>query len=260
METIKEHPARIPYYKEVQEMSELRRGNNLSELVLEKIQQSIQERRFRPGELLPSEKEMSEQYGVGKSSVREAIKMLQVLGVVESVQGKGTYLKESLGSPVLMPLLYELMLQKSTAEEMYEFRLMFDMAYMRIATLKATEEDKTLAQKRFFEYLSCYKANISTTEADLSFHKAMLNATKNQFIINIGTLIMELCNPYFSDSSHAVSDEVMSFHEDMLKAFCSGDTGKAMEDAVIGCMKQFKLSLDHIYQTDNKHDTKNTDE
>ena len=94
---------------------ELRRENTLSQLVLDSIQNSIRDGEFKPGELLPSEREMSERYGVGKSSIREAIKMLQVLGVVESAQGKGTYLKESIGPQILRPLLLDMMLQRSSA-------------------------------------------------------------------------------------------------------------------------------------------------
>ena len=115
---------------------ELRRENTLSQLVLDSIQNSIRDGEFKPGELLPSEREMSERYGVGKSSIREAIKMLQVLGVVESAQGKGTYLKESIGPQILRPLLLDMMLQRSSAEELYEFRLMFEQAYMSLAAAK----------------------------------------------------------------------------------------------------------------------------
>ena len=49
---------------------ELRRENTLSQLVLDSIQNSIRDGEFKPGELLPSEREMSERYGVGKSSIR----------------------------------------------------------------------------------------------------------------------------------------------------------------------------------------------
>ncbi len=60
----------------------LKRENTLSQLVLENIQNSIRDGEFKPGECLPSVRELAERYGVGISSIREAIKMLQVLGVV----------------------------------------------------------------------------------------------------------------------------------------------------------------------------------
>ena len=160
------------------------RRDNLSEQVLENIQTSIRDGVFKPGCMLPSEKEMSEMYNVGKSSVREAVKMLQVLGVVESAQGRGTFLRESIGPQILKPLLYEMMLQHSNAEELYEFRLMFDVAYLKTAVQKATEQEKQLAREKFSEYKkACRRHDPQAGLLDLELHRVFLNATKNQFII-----------------------------------------------------------------------------
>lgn len=217
----------------------LSKKNNLSELVLHKIQESIQNKEFFPGELLPSEKEMSEMYGVGKSSVREAIKMLQVLGVVQSSQGKGTFLNKSMGSQVLMPVLYEMMLLQSTAEELYEFRLMFDMAYLPLAVSKATDTDKQLAKQRLIEYKANYESGLPTTRVDIEYHRVMLDATRNPFIIRIGALIMELSIPFLEKSNRNLNDITMKHHEDLLEFFCSGNINN-LNETIIGCMGIFK--------------------
>ena len=115
----------------------LKREGTLSQLVLESIQESIRDGEFRPGEALPSERELAERYGVGKSSIREAVKMLQVLGVVETAQGRGTYLRRSVGPQILRPLLLDMMLLRTSADELYEFRLFFDRAYVRGAEPRA---------------------------------------------------------------------------------------------------------------------------
>ena len=130
----------------------LRRENTLSQLVLENIQNSIRDGEFKPGECLPSERELAERYGVGKSSIREAVKMLQVLGVVESSQGKGTYLRQSLGPQIFRPLLLDMMLQRSSAEELYEFRVIFDIAALKLAITKATQNEKQALREKFYEY------------------------------------------------------------------------------------------------------------
>ena len=126
----------------------LKREGTLSQLVLESIQESIRDGEFRPGEALPSERELAERYGVGKSSIREAVKMLQVLGVVETAQGRGTYLRRSVGPQILRPLLLDMMLLRTSADELYEFRLFFDRAYLRLAAEKATDEDKRARARR----------------------------------------------------------------------------------------------------------------
>ncbi|EHL69910.1 FadR/GntR family transcriptional regulator [Cloacibacillus evryensis] len=223
---------------------ELRREGTLSQLVLDSIQNSIRDGEFKPGEALPSERELSERYGVGKSSIREAIKMLQVLGVVESAQGKGTYLRKSLGFEILRPLLLDMMLQRSNAEELYEFRLMFDQAYLRLAAAKATEEEKIAARHTLTEYAIQQRAHLPEADrSDQKFHRIMLDATQNQFIIKMGTLIMELCRPYISKSNEILDETVMENHEKLLEIFCTGNTD-GLEDAVKKSLIVFRHTLD----------------
>ena len=62
---------------------------SLSKMVVEKIKEGLISGALQPGDFLPSETELSESFGVGKSSVREAIKMLEALGVVEICNGIG---------------------------------------------------------------------------------------------------------------------------------------------------------------------------
>lgn len=218
------------------------KNSSLSELVMQKIQHSILHKEFQAGTLLPSEKDLSERYGVGKSSVREALKMLHALGVVNPVQGKGTYLRKTLQHQVLTPLLYELMLMESTAEDLYELRLMFDVAYMRIAAAKATEEDKALAKARFLEYKELYAANLPADIADKAYHKVMLDATRNQFIIKIGQLIMDLCSPYLEKSNDIRNKDALDSHEKLLEIFCSGDVS-GLEETVAKSMLAFRDAL-----------------
>ena len=227
-------------------MEKLGKGENLSERVLERIQKSILNREYLPGELLPSEKEMAEAFGVGKSSIREAIKMLQVLGIAESAQGKGTFLREAVGPQILRPLLYDLMLQQSTAHELYEFRLMFDVAYHYLAVEKATEKDRRLAKQRFAEYKSLFEMNLPVAEADIAFHKVILEATRNPFIVKVGMLIMELCDPYFQGSDAIHDEKVMRRHEEILDIFCTGDTTN-LENAIKGSMSTFQTILNKVY-------------
>ena len=226
-------------------MMELRRENTLSQLVLDSIQDSIRDGEFRPGELLPSEREMSERYGVGKSSVREAIKMLQVLGVVESAQGKGTYLKESIGPQILRPLLLDMMLQRSNAEELYEFRLMFERAYLPLAAAKATADRKQAARRALDEYRELQLSHKSEAgEADRRYHSIVLEATGNQFFIKMGKLIMDLCRPYISKSSEVLDNTVMENHEKLLEIFCTGNT-EGLKEAVEKSLVVFRHTLDH---------------
>lgn len=223
----------------------LKRENTLSHLVLQNIQNSIRDGEFKPGECLPSERELAERYGVGKSSIREAVKMLQVLGVVESSQGRGTYLRESLGPQIFRPLLLDMMLQRSSAEELYEFRVIFDIAALKLAITKATEDEKHALREKLHEYRTLLENHLpAADQADQDFHKIILNATRNQFIIKMGILVMELCRPYSKKSNDVLDKTVMENHEKIMEIFCSGDTSN-IEEVIRNSLVVFRHILDN---------------
>ena len=225
-------------------MMTLKREGTLSQLVLESIQESIRDGEFRPGEALPSERELAERYGVGKSSIREAVKMLQVLGVVETAQGRGTYLRRSVGPQILCPLLLDMMLLRTSAEELYEFRLFFDRAYIRLAAERATEEQKRRAREAFEGLNRAQREALpGAEEFDRSFHLAILEATGNSFIIKTGLMIMELCRPHMSKSSGILDETALENHGKILQIFCSGKT-EGLDEAVEKSMNAFRRTLD----------------
>ena len=232
-------------------LSEIKKDGTLSQLVLENIQNSIRDGEFRPGSTLPSEREMSERYKVGKSSVREAIKMLQVLGVVEASQGRGTYLRESLGPQILRPLLFDMMLQRTSADELFEFRLIFDAMALKLGASKASEKTKEALKNKFLEFKALSEAQLDAAyKADLDFHMIILNSTENQFLIKMGTMILELCNPYLKKSSTVFDADVIASHERIVQLFCSGDVSEA-ENAVEGATAVFRKSLDTCFKYKN---------
>src|SRR5665647_750365 len=82
--------------------------------VLDKFKEALIYKELKPGDRLPSESELSSNLGVGKSSIREAIKMLQVVGVVESRQGEGTFICNILKNDSLNPLVFQLIFEQGT--------------------------------------------------------------------------------------------------------------------------------------------------
>jgi len=71
------------------------RTKPVPELILDEITRLITEGILKPGDRLPSESELAERFGVGRSSLREAMRALQLLGIVEVIQGKGTFLRQT---------------------------------------------------------------------------------------------------------------------------------------------------------------------
>ena len=116
---------------------------SLSKMVVDKIKEGLISGELRPGDFLPSETELSERFGVGKSSVREAIKMLEALGVVEICKGNGSRIRTAVDTTVINPLIFQLILQsgEESREKLAEFRKMIEISVSLMAVDNAAADD-----------------------------------------------------------------------------------------------------------------------
>jgi len=83
-------------------------------------------KKLKPGDKLPTESEFSQQLGVGRNSLREAIKMLSSFGIIEIKRGLGTFIAKSMSSSVMNPLILGLVFEQGTSIELFELRLLIE--------------------------------------------------------------------------------------------------------------------------------------
>ena len=86
----------------------------------------ITAKKLKPGDQLPTEQEFMTHLGVGRNSVREAIKMLSFLGVVEIRKGVGSYISDSISSSALNPLVLSLAFEQGLSMDLIELRVLID--------------------------------------------------------------------------------------------------------------------------------------
>jgi DNA-binding FadR family transcriptional regulator len=87
--------------------------------VLKRITDSIASGELKPGDKLPTEVEFIEKLGVGRNSVREAIKMLSAMGVLEVKRGNGTYIATKVSPAIFNPLVFSLLLEPKSIDDLY---------------------------------------------------------------------------------------------------------------------------------------------
>jgi GntR family transcriptional repressor for pyruvate dehydrogenase complex len=156
------------------------------ESIVEQIVRQIQAGRLKPGDKLPSERQLIEMLGVGRSSIREALQGLAAIGVVESRAGQGTFVSQSV--QMLMPDVDNPALPASLQREMrlklIEARRMVEIDIAGAAAQRAT--DDAVAQLRtIFE---SYKAAIESRafaqagRANYQFHMMLAKMTQNPFV------------------------------------------------------------------------------
>ena len=103
------------------------------DLVVDRITNEIISGELQPGDRLPTEPELSAKYGVGRNSVREAIKQLQAFGILYIRRADGTFVTESYQQPMLDPMLYSLILKKRDWNDFVQLRAVIDIGTLQVA-------------------------------------------------------------------------------------------------------------------------------
>lgn len=179
-------------------------------LVVEEITDIFKEKlisgELKSGDKLPSESQLMEQIGVGRTALREAIKMLSALGVIDVRQGDGSYIVEGASSATMNPLVFAILLEAGMNLEILELRTLLEVGYCQLAAEKALPEDIELIKKAARDFEEKTRSNDrdidELTKADLEFHFSIVNATHNPMVILISRAVEEL---FFSSIRSTIS-------------------------------------------------------
>lgn len=120
------------------------RTKNISQVIIDRIVASLATGELAPGDRLPTEEEFSARLGVGKSSVREAVKILEAFGVVEIRRGDGTYIVDHFQGGMLSPMILGMLMSEHSAEDLLDF--MEKMTRVVLEDIVADAADVALAE------------------------------------------------------------------------------------------------------------------
>lgn len=166
------------------------------EQIIETFKQNLIHGQLKAGQRLPSENELSQQLGVGRSAVREAMKVLQALGGVVIRQGDGTFVADEPSPALLSQLVFAILLEAGMNRELFELRYMVQVGYCELAAQNATPEDFAAIEQaaRSLELVvEKGEEDIEKlTNLDLNFHYSILDATHNPLVTKIGRTVEEL--------------------------------------------------------------------
>lgn len=116
--------------------------------VIDCLTTAMRNKELKPGDKLPTEPEMAAQMGVARSSIREAIKILTYLGVLESKRSEGTFVCNGFKESMIDPMIYGIILnQDDSYEDLMELRQLTEVGIMRLAILKHDEHDISELEK-----------------------------------------------------------------------------------------------------------------
>jgi GntR family transcriptional regulator, transcriptional repressor for pyruvate dehydrogenase complex len=168
----------------------------LYEEVAARIRGLIAEGELRPGEALPSERKLAEQFKVGRAVIREAIRQLEVSGLVESRHGGGNYVREVTVEHLVAPIASVLNGMSHLREELMDARLFFEPQIARAAAARATPEDLRLLEDAIRRQEVRAASGQSGAEEDAEFHELLARSTHNTVVERV----MEVIDNLLEDS------------------------------------------------------------
>ena len=180
--------------------------------------------------------------GIGKSSVREAIKMLQAIGVVEVRRGQGTLIRREPGEPLVDPMAFGMILARGVTRDVLEFRRMFEPAYTIQAMENATDDDLKAIQSTITDMENAIVKGEQTARHDAAFHRAILHATHNPMTIRVGETLLQLIEAALETAVQTLPESGLENHKRIFAAFLSGDKQKVI-DAINFSSKTWETDL-----------------
>jgi len=201
--------------------------------VLKRITDLIQDGVLKPGEKIPTIKSFSEKMQVGASSVREALKQLQIIGIVEIKQGEGTYISDKVNATYISNRIgYLLDIRKPDISYYLEVRKIIERGAVGLAAERASEEeinelyDNIQRMKDLIDYPKEFAAE------NINFHLNIIKASKNPLLI----LIFDSIHDLFIEEQEGVA-EVLNLkpksieqHINIYNTIKNHDVGEAIKE------------------------------
>ena len=164
-------------------MTEANRNEKLYIQAFREIRSYIMENHMKPGDLLPTEQQLCTQLGVSRNVLREAIKSMELMGMVRACPGRGTEVQEfSLDFIFQNVLFFHMDGQEKPVREMFAIRKALELSFMREAFLSISKEDIAEMRACATEIRSQWEKGEMFADADRRFHMALFRSLNNMVL------------------------------------------------------------------------------
>jgi len=161
------------------------------ELIADRLLEQIGDGRLRPGDALPTERELAEAFQVGRSSVREGLRMLESRGLIEP-EGNGSFVVTQPREPLNRSLRLLLATDEANLRELYELRRMLEGEAAALAAMRRDDDDLARMRAAVDEMAARLGDRDGYASADVGFHVAVTAATRNRFALHVMHAIRDL--------------------------------------------------------------------
>ncbi len=214
--------------------------------VYAQIKASLMDGVWKVGEKLPSESELCATLGVSRVTVRAAIQQLEILGLVETKHGGGTYVRNFSGTSDFDRIHPLIQINKiKDLITILEYRKIVEKGTIGLAANRITSEDISFLE----EMLDTMRKNThnleKSAEADHQFHCRIAKSTKNPIILKVYNLINDLLSTAMKDIVNIMGNKhALKYHQEIIDALRNGDKElceaimeKHIDDTIVGILE-----------------------
>lgn len=214
----------------------------LSEKVANNIKKMIIDHELKPGDKLANEIDLAEKLNVSRSTIREAIKILISMNILEIRRGKGTFVCEKPGIAA-DPLGVTFMNKKDLLLYLFETRLIIEPEMAALAAERASQKNLDRLQTVFQKMKEEILQGKDHTETDISFHNIIAKSTQNPIIQRIVPIINDSIKEGYQETKDIPEsgEKVIIYHEKVLKAILQKSPQQAkhyMREHILNGMEQ----------------------
>lgn len=224
-----------------------RNGEKLFVQVFRQVRAYIIQNNMKPGDLLPTEQVMSEMLGVSRNVLREAIKSMEIMGMLSSQAGRGTVLHDFNLDFVMQNVVFAAASDvDSTIIEMLDIRKKLELGYMRKAYATLKDEDIRRLRQIMSAIRAHWKENRFFHSDDREFHLTLFSRIANRSVLSLMAAIWDVDANFKTEEKIPHLDESIIKHENIVRALESRNE-EAFEAAMMAHFASGKYSYQNNF-------------
>lgn len=210
------------------------KNTKVYEQVIEQIKHMIADGTLKKGDKLPSERDLVEQLKVSRTSIREALRALEIIGLVECRQGEGNFIKESFENSLFEPLSIMFILEESNPKEILELRKIIEVETAALAAQRINDDELAYI-KSLIDELKYSQTEENNVRVDKEFHYKIAQASGNYLIQNILNTVSSLIDSFIKNAREKILTDannivpLVNQHENIYIALLNHNPQEASE-------------------------------
>lgn len=222
-------------------------GNRTYKKLIDYVKNEVQEGNLKPGDRLRTERDLATSLEISRNSVREGMRLLENMGIIESRQGSGNYLSSNFDDTMTEMLSFMYFVKGMNEQAVTEFRWAIEKAALPLAVERILPDEKA-ALKEMLTGLEEAESEELRIRFDENLHRIIVHACRNDFLISSYEALTGLMNSYIQNMRRKIVEKMSSrhslesAHRDLAQGVIDGDLLRAVQglESHYGYINQYR--------------------